>query len=261
MSSYSSSKIVALSIVGLVFAVAFLGFVAYSDRPSQADTATMVTTLTQSNAPSTVTVGGTGTVNVVPDEVQISLGYMNSGPNASQVLMNNSAVMNAITQGIENNVGVNSDDIQTTQFNFNPTYAQYSNTINGYQASNLIQISLQGSYVSKLDAVINAAANAGANNIQTIGYTISSTLQTQLKQQALLAAVADANSTANGLASSENVKILGIQSVIIVSQGYPPIYQSTFGSAVLSVGTSYNVPISPGLGQVTIQVEVTYLIS
>jgi uncharacterized protein len=262
MSSNSFSKIVALSIVALVIAVAFLGFTAYSaNRPAQADAGTIVTTATQTT-PSTISVAGLGTVNVIPDEVQVTLGYMNSGPNATLVLMNNSAIMDAVTQEIENNVGVNSTDIQTTQFNFNPTYAQYSNTINGYQASNFIQISLQGSATSKLDSVINAAVNAGVNDIQTISYTISNTLQSQLKRQAMQAAVADANSTALGLAASESVKILGIQNVIVVNQAYPPMYYNTFGSAAdLMASVNYAVPISPGQSQFTIQVEVTYLIS
>ena len=124
------------------------------------------------------------------------LGVTNSGPNATSVLLQNSVNMTNVISAIEKGVGINSSDVQTTNFNFGPTYAQYSNTINGYQASNSVQVTLSNSDVSKLDSVINAGVNAGANQIQSIQYVLSNSLQTQLQNQALKNAIASANETA-----------------------------------------------------------------
>jgi uncharacterized protein YggE len=159
-------------------------------------------------------------------------------------------------------VGINSSDVQTTNFNFGPTYAQYSSTINGYQASNSVQVTLSNSDVSKLDSVINAGVNAGANQIQSIQYVLSNSLQTQLQNQALKNAIASANETALLTAGSENVKIVGIQSVSVLGSNTQPNYYSFGAAASLSASTTvdYSVPISPGQTQYTMQVQVVYLL-
>ncbi len=171
--SQMSGKIVGVSLVIAVLAVAFLGLVAYSAtvKPSQAATVGTQQTFSSSTTPATITVTGNGIASAVPDEIQIVLGVTNTGPNATEVLLQNSANMTNAIGAIEKNVGINITQVQTTNFNFGPTYSQYGNTINGYQASNDIQVTLQGSDVAKLDAVINAAVDAGVNQIQSIQYS------------------------------------------------------------------------------------------
>jgi len=257
-----SGKIVGISLVIAVLAVAFLGLVAYSATVSRASQADTISTVSTSNTPSTISVPGVGIATATPDEVQIVLGVTNSGPNATSVLLQNSDNMTNVISAIEKGVGINSSDVQTTNFNFGPTYAQYSNTINGYQASNSVQVTLSSSDVSKLDSIINAGVNAGANQIQSIQYVLSNSLQTQLQNQALKNAIASANETALLTAGSENVKIVGIQSVSVLGSNSQPNYYS-FGAAALTVSSAtvnYSVPISPGQTQYTMQVQVIYLL-
>lgn len=257
-----SVRIVGVSLVIAVLAIAFLGIVAYSAtvaKPSQADNQQPVSSTT----PSTITVTGTGIASAVPDEIQVVLGVTNTGPNASQVLLQNSANMTAAINAIEKGVGINSSEVQTTNFDFGPTYS-YSNTISGYQASNDILVTLQGSDVAKLDAVINAAVNAGANQIQSIQYVFSNSLQNELQNQALKNAVASANQTALLTAQSEGLSIIGIQSVTILSNNYPQpeiFANAALPAAVSSSTINYNVPISPGQTQYSMEVQVVYLLS
>lgn len=259
--SQMSVRIVGVSLVIAVLAVAFLGIVAYSAmvaKPSQADTQQAVSSTT----PSTMTVTGTGLASAVPDEIQVVLGVTNTGPNATKVLLQNSANMTAAISAIEKGVGINNSEVQTTNFNFGPTYS-YSNTISGYQASNDIQITLQGSDVAKLDIVINAAVNAGANQIQSIQYVLSNSLQNELQNQALKNAVADANQTALLTAQSEGLSIIGVQSVTIVSNNtpQPEYFASAALTSVANSSINYNVPISPGQTQYTMEIQVVYLLS
>ena len=257
-----SSKIVGISLVIAILAVAFLGLVAYSATMSRASQADTVSTVSTSSTPSTISVPGVGIATATPDEVQIVLGVTNSGPNATSVLLQNSVNMTNVISAIEKGVGINSSDVQTTNFNFGPTYAQNSNTINGYQASNSVLVTLSGSDVSKLDSVINAGVNAGANQIQSIQYVLSNSLQTQLQNQALKNAIASANETALLTAGSENVKIVGIQSVSVLGSNSQPNYYSYGNADVLASASTvtYNVPISPGETQYTMQVQVVYLL-
>jgi len=123
---------------------------------------------------------------------------------------------------------------------------------------------LQGSDVAKLDPVINAAVNAGANQIQSIQYVLSNSLQGKLQNQALLGAVASANQTAILTAKSEGLTVTGIQSVTILGNNYPqPYYGGSNISYAMAAQTtiSYNVPISPGQTQYSVQVQVVYLLS
>lgn len=260
-----SGKIIGVSLAIAILAVAFLGMVAYNAtalRSSQSDAAGSVAA-TSGSTPSTISVQGGGIASATPDEVQVDFGVTNSGPNATAVLLQNSANMTAVISAIEKGVGINSSDVQTTNFNFGPTYAQYSNAINGYEASNSIQVTLQGNDVSKLDTVINAAVNAGVNEIQGIQYMLSNSLQKQLQQQALKNAIASANQTALQAASSENVKIVGIQSVSVLGSNYPQPYYpygEVLYAATISSPVNYSVPIAPGQTQYSVQVQVVYLL-
>ncbi|HYB04896.1 MAG TPA: SIMPL domain-containing protein [Nitrososphaerales archaeon] len=266
--SQISGKIVGVSLIIAVLAVAFLGMVAYSattGKASQADTGTLQTVTTSvGNTPSTITVTGTGIASAIPDEISVVLGVANTGTNATQVLLANSGNMTAAINAIEKNVGINATDVQTTNFNFGPTYSQYGNTINGYQASNQIQVTLEGSEVAELDAVINAAVNAGANQIQSIQYVLSNTLQSTLQNQALQNAISSANQTALLTAQSEGLKVVGIQSVTILGNNNPQpygLYASLAPAVSASTSINYNVPISPGQTQYTEEVQVVYLVS
>ncbi|MDA4131113.1 MAG: SIMPL domain-containing protein [Thaumarchaeota archaeon] len=258
-----SGKIVGVSLVIAVLAIAFLGLVAFSATLSRASSqAATISTVATSSTPSTITVPGVGIASATPDQVQVVLGVTNSGTNATSVLLKNSANMTAVISSIERGVGINGSDVQTTNFNFGPTYAYNSNTINGYQASNNVQVTLQGRDLSKLDSVINAAVNAGVNQIQSIQYTLSNSLQTQLQNQALKNAIESANQTALLTASSEGVKITGIQSVSVQGSNYQQPYYS-YGNAVVFASAStvsYSVPIAPGQTQFSMQVQVTYLL-
>ena len=123
-----SVRIVGVSLVIAVLAVAVLGVVTYSAtvaRASQADTISTQQSVSSTTTPSIITVTGTGIASAVPDEIQIVLGVVTSGANATQVLLQNSVNMTNAISAIEKNVGINGTEIQTTNFNFNPTYAQY----------------------------------------------------------------------------------------------------------------------------------------
>ncbi len=273
-SSQISGRIVGISLIIAVIAVAFLGMVAYSAtmrKTTQADTGGAIQTVTttagvpDASTPSTITVTGNGVATAIPDEISLVLGVTNSGANATQVLLANSATMTAAINAIEKGVGINSTDVQTTNFNFGPTYSGYNNTISGYQASNQIEVTLQGSDVANLDAVINAAVNAGANQIQSIQYVLSSGLQNSLQNQALQNAISSANQTALLTAQSEGLKVLGIQSITILGNNNPqPFGMLDANAAVAYASTTtinYNVPIAPGQTQYTEQVQVVYLVS
>jgi len=131
-----SVRIVGVSLVIAVLAVAFLGVVTYSAtvaRASQADTISTQQSVSSTTTPSIITVTGTGIASAVPDEIQIVLGVVTSGANATQVLLQNSVNMTNAISAIEKNVGINGTEIQTTNFNFTNlrTIRQYHNWIPG----------------------------------------------------------------------------------------------------------------------------------
>jgi uncharacterized protein len=260
-----SQKMKALLLAIAVVALAAIAVIGYSSDLSRgAQAADSSTTSTQQ---STISVSGIGTVNVVPDEALVDLGVYTQGHNASQVLNNNSAAMTAVISAIKG-LGINSSDIQTQQFNFGPTYTYQNNgtsTISGYQATNTVQVTLQGSESSEVGTVINSALNAGANQVLNVGYTISSSLQAHLQNEAMSLAVGNANGTARGVASSEGVNVTGIQNIIVLSSSYPPYFYNTYSvyatTTTMAGPYNYTPPINPGQAQYTVNIEVTYYIS
>jgi len=85
-----SGRIVGVSLIIAVLAVAFLGIVAYSataGRATQADTGSTLQTVSTITTPSTITVTGTGIASAIPDEISIVLGVATTGPNATQALL------------------------------------------------------------------------------------------------------------------------------------------------------------------------------
>ena len=259
-STNRSNKVMALAFVVALVAVASLSVVAYS-ATSRYSSGASTPSSPSSSTNSTLVVSGIGTVNVVPDEIVADFGVTNQGTNATQVLAENSMIMNAVITAIEN-VGVNKSDVRTTQLSLSPTYRYNSfngtSTLAGYQTTNSIEVKLTGNETNLVGRVVDAAVSSGANQVQRIGYTISSSLQSQVRQEAIQRAISDANSTALSTATAAGLSITGIQSITVLSTSSPTYFNTYAVPATVSTTTP---PINPGQTQYTVQVQVTYTVA
>ncbi|PEQ13174.1 hypothetical protein B2G71_06915 [Novosphingobium sp. PC22D] len=149
------------------FAAALLA--ASAPLPALAQMAAPVPTIAEGHTLLTVTASGETTRE--PDLALFSAGVTTQGKTASAALSENSTRMAAVIAALRK-TGIAERDIQTSNLNLNPVYAQprrmpdgsYENEdrqIVGYQANNTVSVKQRklGEYGKVIDALVSAGAN------------------------------------------------------------------------------------------------------
>ena len=199
----------------------------------------------------TISVTGTGKVELTPDTAYIYIGVHSEGPDAVEAVSSNNEKSEAVKDALVA-LGVAEDDIQTTNFSIYPqprydNQGQPTGEIT-YMVDNTVYVK-----VSDLDMVgeiLDAAVKAGANSINGISFDLED--KSAAMAEAREKAVDDANVQAQQLADAAGVS-LGPVITITTSSVAPvvPIYGKGGGA---SVEMAASVPVSPG--QMTISVDV-----
>jgi uncharacterized protein YggE len=192
----------------------------------------------------TITVSGTGSVQTVPDQAQLSFGVTTQAAGATQALTSNAALARRVIAALVG-AGVARADIQTQYVSISPQYSGDGSTIVGYTATNSVSATLRA--LDKAGSVVDAAVSAGAN--QVYGPSLLRSDQDALYRSALRLAVADARTKAQALAAAGGVTLGGVLDVVEGQTPQPVPFER--GAAA----TSEPTPIEPGTQ--TIQATVT----
>ena len=156
----------------------------------------------------TITVQGTAQIMADPDEVSVTA---NASVTANTVGSAQEA-MNAIVAAATEKMlalGVQDEDVITTDYGYHPRYNYDTNAVTGYEANHTLSITCRD--VQMLDSVIGALTDSGFTNIYSVSYDIST--RSELYQQALELAVQRAEQKALRLAQSGGMVITGIRSI------------------------------------------------
>ena len=199
----------------------------------------------------TISVTGTGKVELTPDTAYIYIGVHSENSDAVEAVASNNEKSEAVKDALVA-LGVAEKDIQTTNFSIYPQpryddQGQPTGEIT-YMVDNTVYVK-----VSDLDMVgeiLDAAVKAGANSINGISFDLED--KSAAMAEAREKAVDDANVQAQQLADAAGVS-LGPVITITTSSVAPvtPIYGKGGGA---SVEMAASVPVSPG--QMTISVDV-----
>jgi uncharacterized protein YggE len=199
-----------------------------------------------------LTVSGSGTARVAPDEATVRLGVLAQAPTAreaqGQVNRSAQAVLDAIRK-----LGVAAERIQTTGLSLNPQYAQGrgdSPRITGYQAANTVSVLLDD--LAKVGPVIDAGLASGANNLDGVSFGLRD--DAAAKAAALAGAVQSARTKAEALARALKVRLADILEVAEggVSISPPP---SPFRGRAVMADALMATPVSTG--EVGVEASVT----
>ncbi len=198
-------------------------------------------------------VSGSASTFVVPDTASISLGVLTQAPSARETSDKNAALMNAVISALKNQ-GLTDREIQTSVFSIQPVYSYPKDggapTITGYSASNNVVVTTR--MVGNVSDILDKSVAAGANQVNGISFMVSEDKQKQIHDDLLAEAVKDAREKADRLAESLGVKITGVSSTSISEGGIPqPVALGIAEKAA---------PIQPGESQVSLSVQVTYII-
>jgi uncharacterized protein YggE len=258
-------RLVALSLIVALVAVVASVTTVYVDnlRLHSAVNAPVAASDPASNtSESTISVTGVGTVYVQPDEALIDLGVVSNALNVTSAVNQNDAAMNSVVAALRG-LGIDANQIQTTQFSVNPQYNYNSPTptLTGYQVVDMVQITLNSTNTTLIGRVINAAVVAGANQVTGVDFALTSAQQALVQRQALQNAVGNANLTAQEAASAAGLKIVGVQSITVLSSSYPQFFGGQMYPVFNASSSISSPPIYPGQSEYTAVVQVTYLVS
>jgi hypothetical protein len=202
-----------------------------------------------------ISVTGTGTVTLYPDEADLQFSVQTENRSAVFAAAQNGAIMNQVYAALTA-VGVNKSEVQTTSYSLSPTYdSNNSSKVVGYVAVNSIQISITGSgNLSNVGKIVDAVVKAGVNEVDGISFTFTDLNYARLKTEAYQKAIQDAYSQASAIVSGLGGAIIGVASV---STNYGIVPQPIIYSGAMQ--TVPPTPITPGSQQVTATVNITYL--
>ena len=205
----------------------------------------------------TISVTGNGLAYGAPDIAVAQIGVQSRNPDPAAALDDANAKMTAILAALKE-LGVADKDIQTSDFS---VYAQQDidsqsgqpkGTIT-YIVDNTVSITMRD--LTKVGQVLGKVVAAGANNIYGVSYTVSD--QSKLEAEARDKAMADAKARAEQLAKAAGVTLDQPMTISEYSNG--PQLGMRADLAKSAAGGS-SVPVSSGQIQVSLQINITYLI-
>ena len=162
-----------------------------------------------------LSVQGSGSSRVDPDEATVRLGVLAQAPTARAAMQKVNQAANGILAAVRA-LGVPEKDIQTSELNLGPVYAQNTAEpggeprISGYQASNVVSIRL-----TKMDLVgqvVDVGLSAGANRLDGVAFGLQN--DEAARAAALAQAAAAARAKAAALAKALNVRLAEIVEVV-----------------------------------------------
>ncbi len=238
-------------LVGIIAIILVLGVTVFSVKslPKNSEVAAESISLDH-----TITVSGSGTINVVPDIAKLNFGISVQKKTASEAMDTLSEKASNVIATLTN-AGVKKEDIKTTSINLRPVYQwdkdSRKNVLIGYEASESFTVD---SSIKKAGNLLTLAVNSGANKVYGISFDVSK--KDALQNEAITKAMENAKKKAEASLKNTNYKITGIKTISIQSHNYyPVIYRDLAGK---SVENNVNVPVEGGSLTIKANVQVIF---
>jgi uncharacterized protein YggE len=211
-----------------------------------------------------VNVVGSAEISAAPDRATVRLGATAQKPTAREAQAEVNRVANAILAGLTS-LGIARDDIQTSELNLYPVYAQsdprpvreaQEPRIVGYQASNVVAVHLTD--LAKIGPAIDAGLAAGANRLEGVSFELADELPVRLR--ALREAAVQARAKAAAIAEAVGAEL---GPILQLSEGSVSIDVPRFALARAGAAefAGADTPVSPGQIRVRAEVSARYRIS
>lgn len=168
-----------------------------------------------------ITVAGTGSVTVTPDQAVFTFGVSTKAKTAVQALAADSTAMRKLIDALRA-AGIPAASLQTSSVSLSPFTSDDEQAILGYNASNSVATTIAS--IPRAGEIVDAAVAAGANEVDGPNLTVSD--QSSLYNAALKAAVADARAKAQVLADASGLHVGSVTSVQESVDGSPVTYDT-----------------------------------
>ncbi|WP_114009519.1 SIMPL domain-containing protein [Cohaesibacter intestini] len=208
----------------------------------------------------TISVTGTGIIDMAPDMALVSAGVQSRAKQAQQALAENNTKMQALFAELEK-AGIDKKDIQTDNFNIHPeiVYPQNNNSniqrapeIVGYVVNNQVGVKIRK--LENVGSVLTALVNAGANNMSGLRFDVSD--KANLMDEARKAAIANARAKAELYATELGTSIKRLTSLSENGGNRPPVpMMMRAGKAEMMVA---DVPVAEGTLSMSITINTNW---
>jgi len=203
----------------------------------------------------TISVGGTGTVAIVPDVADLHVGVVVQRPKVADARAAAAVAMQGVVKALRA-AGVAERDIQTTTLSLQPIY-DYQTTgappkLTGYELRNGVVATIRD--LNRLADAVDGALVAGGSTLDGITFRVDD--PTGAEAQARTQAMKAARAKADALAGAAGVSIVGVAS--ISEQSSPTPWPVPYAGALRSDEAA--TPILAGTSEITVSVNVVYLI-
>jgi len=203
-------------------------------------------------APETVSVSGTGRVELTPDRAVFTVGVQTVGTTEAGALQENNARTSAIVAALKR-LGAEDRQIRTSHVSVYPQQEVQGSRpprVTGYQVSNAITVTRDDP--AAVGALLQAAVDAGANTVSGVSFAVSDPARG--RDAGLQAAFADARTKAEVLARAAG---RGLGRAISITEGgafRPPVPMM----AGMAQARTAEVPVESGTEELTFTVSVVF---
>ena len=198
-----------------------------------------------------ITVTGTGEIQVKPDMARVNIGVVTQFESASEAVKQNNEAVEALLKVLDR-YGIAESDIQTSNFGVAPLYnydrSGQAPQLIGYRVTNQVQVAVHS--IADLGALLDEVVTAGANQINGVTFAINQARS--FEDTARRMAMADAHRKADLYAQEAGVRVGAV--LRVEESGSVAIPQFGFNA----VQEASAVPIAPGQQAVRQQVRVTF---
>jgi uncharacterized protein YggE len=170
----------------------------------------------------TISVNGSGSVKIVPDQVMVDIGIVTEKSTTQEAVDENSKISDQVISAIEK-INAEGLTIETIGFNLNPLY-DYSNqnkppVLYAYQVTSTVEV--KTSDLKLIGEIIAKATESGATNISSIGFDLTDNTKKKAINDALTEAAKNASDKAAAIAESMGLKIDKVSYIIESGTNYP----------------------------------------
>jgi uncharacterized protein YggE len=154
---------------------------------------------------------GEATVSAKPDQAIVEIGVTSQGATAVAVAAQNAKQTDGVLADLTKLLG-DGKKLKTTSYSVRPNYRYpkpgASATINGYTATNIVEVTLDD--LAQVSKVIDGATQSGANVIQNLQYRLKN--PGTLRARALREAAEQAKASAEAIASGLGLRVVRVLS-------------------------------------------------
>ncbi|MBU1146289.1 SIMPL domain-containing protein [Patescibacteria group bacterium] len=203
----------------------------------------------------TIAISGEGKVTGIPDIATVSVGLQTEKADVKSAQTENTNKMNRLIANLKN-LGVDSQDIQTSYYNIYPQYdwPNGKQILRGYQVSQGVAVKIRN--LSKIGDILAAAGEGGANQVSGLSFNIDD--PEALRQEARVKALENAKEKADALARVAGVKLGKIVSFSEYSGTPTPLYKSYDMGGIGGGGEVAAPTVESGSMDIVVDVSVSY---